>query len=102
MQLFTVQDLASETFLKPFSMKTDRDAKDGFAHVINEPETPYNKHPEDYILMSIGSFDERTGILSVSDKKTIARAIELKAKKLTNEEISEKASELINELEGEE
>ncbi len=102
MQVFTVQDLASETFLKPFTMKTDRDAKDGFAHVINEPETPYNKHPEDYILMSIGDFDERTGVLQVHDKKVIARAINLVSKKLTKNEISEKASELINEIDGEE
>ena len=78
MNLYTVKDLASETFLKPFSMPTDRDAKDGFAHVINEDETPYSKHPEDYILMSLGMFDERTGLLSVSDPKSIARAIDLK------------------------
>lgn len=87
MNLYTVKDLASETYLKPFAMLTDRDAKDGFAHVINEEETPYNKHPQDYILMSLGMFDERTGLLQVSDPKNIARAIDLKQPVPTFKEI---------------
>ena len=52
--------------------------------------------------MSIGDFDERTGVLQVHDKKVIARAVNLVSKKLTQEEVSSKCSELISELEGEE
>lgn len=95
MNIYTVKDLASETFLKPFPMLTDRDAKDGFAHVINEPKTPYYEHPQDYILMSLGSFDERTGVLSVSDPKTVVRAVDLKQSVPT-------ATSIREELEGEE
>lgn len=93
MNLYTVQDLASETYLKPFSMLTDRDAKDGFAHVINEDETPYSKHPEDYILLNIGTFNERTGLLTSSDSKTIARAIDLKKPVPTATQIREELEE---------
>ncbi len=95
MNIYTVKDLASETFLKPFTMLTDRDAKDGFAHVINEEETPYNKHPQDYVLMSLGMFDERTGLLQVSEPKTVARALDLKLKTPT-------FGEMIKDLEEEE
>lgn len=76
MKLYTVKDLASETFIKPFCFATDRDAKEGFKHVCNDPETPYSKFPADFELHSIGSFDERTGVLTVSSEK-IARAVDM-------------------------
>ncbi len=81
MNIYTINDLASQTFLRPFCMPTDRDAIEGFKHVCNEDDTQYSKHPQDFNLISLGSFDERTGILSISDERTlVARALELKDK----------------------
>ncbi len=101
MKLYTVNDLASKTFTKPFVMLTDRDAIEGFRHVCNEPETPYAKHPQDYTLVNIGSFDERTGVLTLSDSQLVlARALDLKHKKLNKEQIANKIAELKLELEG--
>lgn len=88
MNIYTVNDLASQTYLKPFCFATDRDAIEGFKHVCNDDETPYSKHPQDFNLISLGSFDERTGLLSVSDEKMcVARALDMKEKTPTIKEI---------------
>lgn len=77
LQIYTVKDAASETYLKPFMFQTDRDAIEGFRHVCNEPETPYAKHPADFDLISLGCFNVQSGRLEVSDPKTIARALNM-------------------------
>lgn len=79
MNVYTIKDLASETFLRPFCMPTDRDAIEGFKHVCNEDDTQYSNHPQDFNLVSIGNFDERTGLLTVlTPHVTTARAVDLK------------------------
>lgn len=71
MKLFTVHDKASGTFIAPFPMKTERDAREGFRVVTNDKESPYNKFPADYTLIELGSFDERTGEITVHPDKVI-------------------------------
>lgn len=78
MKIYSVHDLASKTYVKPFVFQTDRDAIEGFKYVCNDDETPYSKHSQDFNLVCLGSFDERTGVLSVSTQATcIARAVDL-------------------------
>lgn len=77
MKIYTVKDEASQTFLKPFCFPTDRDAIEGFKNVCQDETTQYAKYPADYNLISIASFDEQSGLLEVSDQKTIARAINM-------------------------
>ncbi len=99
MNIYTVQDLASKTSIKPFAFLTDRDAIEGFKHVCNDEKTPYAKHPADYNLCLIGSFNEQTGILKPSDPKIIARAINMIPQQLTKKEIEAELSRLQIELE---
>lgn len=79
--LYTVKDLVSQTSIKPMAFLTDRDAIDGFKFAVNEPETPYNKHPQDYVLVKIGSYDERTSNVGLLVHKQIALANDLLIKK---------------------
>lgn len=99
LNIYTVHDQASQTYIKPFMLITDRDAIEGFKYVCNDEETPYAKHPADYNLCNIGTFDEQTGILKPASPKVIARAINLKAKPLTSKDIQEQINKLKIELE---
>lgn len=81
-RLFTVKDQVSNTYIKPFALPTKRDAIDGFRRVVNEEESPYNKHPQDYFLYELGSFDERTGKIEILPESImIAPAVDLLTKK---------------------
>lgn len=75
MYLYTVLDSESKTHIAPFAMKTNRDAIEGFRLVANDEKTDYNKFPNDYSLIKIGSFDERQGTLeSQAPEKLICAA----------------------------
>lgn len=72
--LYTVHDTVSDTFINPFAMKTDRDAIEGFRVVANDEKTNYNKFPADFVLCRIGTFDERTGKINSDELKTLISA----------------------------
>lgn len=78
MNIYSVKDLVSKTFIKPFGIPTDRDAIDGFRMVCNEKDTPYNKFPQDYVLVKLGKFDERTGLFETHEPETLKSAASLR------------------------
>ena len=81
MKLYTVKDLASGTHLPPFHMKTDRDAIEAFKMFSNDEKTDYYKFPKDFLLMSIGDFDERNAILNTHEPKLLVCAADVKETK---------------------
>lgn len=84
MNIFSVKDTVSKTYIKPFTMLTERDAVEGFKHATNEEGTPYNSFPKDFHLVLLGTFDDRTGKLETIEEKVIISADELIIKKEGN------------------
>jgi hypothetical protein len=99
LNIYTVHDQASNTYVKPFLFLTDRDAIEGFRHVCNDEKTPYAQHPADYNLCSLGNFDEQSGILTPSAPHILKRAVDLIPKKLTKEQINDQIEKLKIDLE---
>lgn len=71
MLLFTVYDSKTDAYLPLFPSKTVSSAMRSFGEAVNNPETPFNKHPADYTLFQTGSFNEDTGIITPADKGNI-------------------------------
>jgi hypothetical protein len=83
LNVYTVQDKVSNTYRPPVVFLTDRDARDAFQMLANDEGSTINKYPEDFQLLKIGSYDERSGLLSpLIEKESICWAKEL----LTNNE----------------
>ena len=59
-QLITVHDSKSGIFTPPVSVIAIGEAIRTFEDAVNDPQSPFNKHPEDYTLFHIGSYDETT------------------------------------------
>lgn len=77
LNLYTVKDKASKTFIPPFAMHTDRDAIEGFRIVVSDKESKYHKFPEDFCLVKLGQFDEREGSFNTSDPQKLMEALDL-------------------------
>lgn len=83
-KMYVIYDIVTETHTHPITIQSDRDAIEQFRQLVNDPQTHYFKHPTDYLLMSIGEYDQQEGKITPFEKnKTTARAIELKEQ--TNE-----------------
>ena len=61
-KLFTIYDQKSKLYCAPFCFAETGQALRAFVDTVNDPSTAINKHPEDYLLYEIGSFDDSTAM----------------------------------------
>lgn len=71
-QMFAVRDNKAGYFLPPFLMTTEGEALRAFEEAIANSQLPLGQHPEDYVLYSIGDFDEISGTVNSSPVSIIA------------------------------
>lgn len=57
-KMFAVYDLKACVFGVPFAMQTTGAAVRAFTDLANDPQSSINRHPADYQLFEIGSFDD--------------------------------------------
>ncbi len=61
--VYTIYDSKAEAYMTPFFVDKDGQALRDFQDVVQNPETPFAKHPEDYTLFKIGTYDPNTAQL---------------------------------------
>lgn len=61
MFVFAIYDSKVETYQKPFFMLSKGQALRAWIDLINDQQSEVSKHPEDFTLFLLGSYDENTG-----------------------------------------
>lgn len=61
--IVAVKDLAIQAFMQPTTVRAPGQAMRGFGDEINrkDAQNELQRHPEDYELWKIGTFDDETG-----------------------------------------
>ncbi len=59
-RIFVVFDSKASAYLPPFFMPEAGQAVRVFSDMCNSPDHAFGKHPEDYTLFEIGTFDDRS------------------------------------------
>lgn len=70
MNLYTIRDLTAQYNMQPFTARNHGEAIRSFTNAVNDSRDPNNlmaKHPSDFGLYFIGSFDESSGQLTPAD-----------------------------------
>ncbi len=62
---FSVHDSKVEAFVKPFFDVTRGSAIRAFSDAVNEEDSAFHRHAEDYTLFHVGSFDQELGVFEV-------------------------------------
>lgn len=60
--VIATRDIATNCFDRPFVVPHKGHAVRGFTDAINDPSSNIGKHPEDYELYELGTFDDGTGL----------------------------------------
>lgn len=77
LKVFSVYDAKAEAFMPPFMYSTKGQAIRVFADSINDSNCVLSKHPEDYTLFEIATFDEELGVyVSLDVKVSLGLALE--------------------------
>lgn len=69
-QMFVVYDSKAHIYTTPFCMINSATAMRGFSDAVKDINHPYSKHPGDYSLINIGTYDdEKCEFLNLDDPK---------------------------------
>lgn len=75
-EVFTVYDSKAEAYLLPFYMQNQNMAIRSFNDSLNNPETPFNRHPQDYTLFHIGYYSDRDGVMESITPVSLGNGLE--------------------------
>lgn len=77
LSLFAILDTATAAYENPWVAPTTAAALRAFGDAVKQPESPFAKHPADYLLHAIGIFDTETGTIEPHQvPMLVARATE--------------------------
>jgi len=78
--IVSVKDSAAQAFGRPIFVPSTAVAVRSFRDEINRKDSTEDmaKHPEDFELYELGSFDDSNGVISVIEPRMVARAKDLK------------------------
>ena len=89
LNVYTIFDSASAAYMRPFFLQSDGQAMRSFTDIAQNADHEIGKHPEDYSLYRIGTYDDQKGELHPEDRECLATAEEVvamaKAKALANQ-----------------
>lgn len=76
---YTIFDVASGTYMRPFFTGADGEAKRGFKDIASDAEHAVGQHPEDYTLYRVGSWNDVTGKLEGEELEKLMTGLECQA-----------------------
>ena len=79
LNIYTIFDQASGAYMRPFYAQSDGQALRSFTDIAQDADHEIGKHPEDYSLFRIGTYDDNKGELHPEDKECMATALEVVA-----------------------
>lgn len=74
--LVAVMDKKAQVFNPPVAFENKEDAKRGFYDLCSNRDTLVGRHPEDFALYLVGSFDVCFGVLDVVPRVTLTDGTE--------------------------
>lgn len=78
MKMCSIYDAKAEAWLTPLFFQAVGQAVRSFGDAINQSNSEFNKHPEDYTLFMLGDWDDQRGVLElVQAPVPVARGIDL-------------------------
>ncbi len=73
---YTIYDVASGTYMRPYFSTADGEAMRGFKDIATDATHSVGKHPEDYTLYRVGSFNDTTGQMAGEELEKLTTGLE--------------------------
>lgn len=76
--IYCIYDKKAKAYTLPFYYQHDGQALRIFTDWVNDIDNPFSKHPEDYSLNKIGTYDENLATIEQSKIEVLAEGAQLK------------------------
>lgn len=60
-RMCSIRDEVAEAWMKPLCFRSDAEAVRSFSDAVQNPESDFYKHPQDFALFHVAMFDELSG-----------------------------------------
>ncbi len=77
--VYSIFDTASGAYLRPFTAQADGEATRLFSDLVADPEHAVGRHPEDYSIFRLGSFNDQNGALTVEAPECLSTGMAMVA-----------------------
>ena len=77
LEIYAVFDKAAKAYMTPFFTHNEGLAMRSFSDAVNNPDSPFFRHPNDFTLYKMGAFDDNLGLFEIDDPEKIATAIDV-------------------------
>lgn len=64
LKIFAIYDAKAEAYNQPFFLHNEGQATRGFSDAVNDKNSIMGKHPADFTLFRIGTFDDSTSTIT--------------------------------------
>lgn len=78
MNIYSIFDKKAVSYMAPFYFPQKGQAIRALEDSVNDSQSMLNKHPEDYSLFELGTFDDTNGIIIAKNPIYVEEAINLK------------------------
>lgn len=79
LQIYSVRDNAIQAYLPPFYARARGEAIRMVQGIMQDPNTNFNRHPEQFALYLLGEFDDASGnLIAVENPERVITCLELK------------------------
>ena len=75
-RMYSIHDVKSEAYTQPFFQQTDGQSTRMFGDLVNDQDHPFGKHPSDYTLFFVGTFDDQKGTCEKITPISIGNGVE--------------------------
>lgn len=76
--IFSVYDQKADAYINPFYLPTTAQAIRTFQDCVDDSNHQFGKHPEDYFLYELGTFENTDASFELIDKKLLISGLEAK------------------------
>lgn len=76
-KIFTIYDEKAKAYYPPFYLHQTGMAVRIFSDMVNDPQNKINKHPSDYTLFDIGTFNDNTALIVAHTAESVHNGVEL-------------------------
>lgn len=73
---YTIFDVASGTYMRPFFAGADGEATRGFKDLALDADHAIGQHPEDYTLYRVGNWNDTTGKMAGEELEKLLTGLE--------------------------
>lgn len=77
LQIISIYDAALGAYMQPSFVASNGVALRSFSDLVNNPQSEISKHPEDYALYALGTFNDVDGEFFVEQPKVLVKAKDL-------------------------